>query len=76
MLDVNHIVADGEVAEVRDESGCFRFGSRLRGASGDVGFVGDIVRAEDEEIVIGKIDAVGYRAAKNDGRAIVTREIA
>ena len=50
VLDVDDVVADGEVAEVGDEGGGFGF-LRL-GTGGDVGFVGEVVGAEDDEIAL------------------------
>ena len=46
------------------------------GARGDVGFVGKIVGAEDDEVRIGKADAGGDLRAHDDGHAHVAGHVA
>ncbi len=60
VLDVDDVVADGEVAEVGDEGR--GLGALGLGACGDVGIVGEIVGAEDDEVGVGKADAGGELA--------------
>ena len=67
VLDVDDVVADGEVAKVGDESRGLR--SLRLGARGDVGIVGEIVGAEDDQVRIGKADAGGDLRAHDDGHA-------
>ena len=65
MLDVNDVVADGEVAEVGDEGGGFRFFGRRAG--GDVGFVEEVLGTEEDEARVRQADAGGERSAEDDG---------
>ena len=74
MLNVDDVIADGEVAEVGDEGGGLGF--FRRGAGGNVGFVEEILRAEEDEARIGQADAGGERSAQNDGRAQVAGKVA
>ena len=60
VLDVDDVVADGEVAEVGDEGR--GLGALGLGASGDIGVVGEIVGAEDDEVRIREADAGGRSA--------------
>ncbi len=74
VLDVDDIVADGEIAEVGDEGRGLRF---FRcDACGDVGVVGEVVRTEDHDVCIRQTHAVGEAAAHDDRRAVVAGEIA
>ncbi len=66
MFDVNDVVADGEVAEVGDEGGGFGFAA-ADGAGGDVGVVGEILRAEDDELACCRFVKVEYLDAGGDG---------
>ncbi len=52
MFYVDDVVAYGEVAEVGDEGGGLGFAA-ADGARGDVGFVGEILRAEDDDLAGG-----------------------
>ena len=52
MFDVDYVVAYGEVAEVGDEGGGLGFAA-TDGARCDVGFVGEILRAEDDDLAGG-----------------------
>ncbi len=74
VFDVDDIVADGEVAEVGDEGR--GLGALGLGAGGDVGVVGEIVGAEEDEVGVGKADAGGELRAHDDGDAHVAGEIA
>ena len=51
VLDVHDVVPDGEVAEVGDEGGGFGFAGG--GTCGDVGFVREIVGAEEDDLAGG-----------------------
>src|SRR5262249_45207950 len=81
VFDVNDVVADGEVAEVGDKGGGFGFAA-ADGTDGDVGFVGEILRAEDDDLAGGgfveveDLDAGGYGGFYDDGSAEVSGEIA
>ena len=81
MFDVNDVVAYGEVAEVGDEGGGFGFAA-ADGAGGDVGVVGEILRAEDDELAGGgfveveDLDAGGDGGFDDDGSAEVSGEVA
>ena len=57
VLDVDHVIADGEVAKVGDKGRGLR--SLRLGARGDIGFVGEIVGAEDDQVGVGETDARG-----------------
>ncbi len=74
MLDVNDVVADGEVAEVGDE-GC-GFGFARLDARGDVGIIGEIVGSEEDEVLFGDTDAGGDLRAHDNGDAHVSGEMA
>ena len=74
VLDVDDVVADGEVAEVGDEGG--GLGALGLGAGGDVGVVGEIVGAEDDEVGVGEADAGGDLGAHDDGHAQVAGQVA
>jgi hypothetical protein len=77
----NDVVAYGEVAEVGDEGGGFGFAA-ADGAGGDIGLVGEILGAEDDELAGGglgqveDLDACGYGRFYDDGSAQVSGEIA
>ncbi len=60
VLDVNDVVADGQIAEVGDEGR--GLGSLRLGARGNVGVIGEIVGAEDDQVGVGKADARGQTA--------------
>ena len=60
VFDVDDVVADGEVAEVGDEGR--GLGALGLGAGGDVGVVGEIVGAEEDEVGVGEADAGGELA--------------
>ncbi len=60
VLDVNHVVADLQVAEVGEERGGLRL-LALRTGDHRLGFVEQIARAEDGEMGIGKHDAIRER---------------
>ena len=48
VFDVDDVIAYGEVAEVGDEGGGLGFAGG--GTRGDVGFVGEVVGAEDDDL--------------------------
>ena len=52
VFDVNDVVAYGEVTKVGDEGGGFGFAAADR-AGGDVGVVGEILRAEEDKLAGG-----------------------
>ena len=52
VLDVDDVVADGEVAEVGDEGGGFRLAA-ADGPRGDVGVVDEVLRAEEDDLAGG-----------------------
>ncbi len=66
VFDVNDVVADGEVAEVGDEGGGFGFAA-TDGASRDVGVVGEVLRAEDDDLAGGGLVEVEDLDARGDG---------
>ncbi len=66
VFDMNDVVADGEVAEVGDEGSGFGFAA-ADGAGGDVGFVGEILRAEEDELAGGGFVEVENLNAGGDG---------
>ena len=74
VLDMDDVVADGEVAEVGYEGGGFGF-ARLD-ASGDVGLVVEVVGAEEDEVCLGDTDAGGELGANDDGDADVAGKVA
>ena len=76
MLDVHDIVAHGKVAKVGDEGRRLRLGPDRRGARGDIGFIGKVVRAKDDEVALGQADARRNGAAHQNRRAEVPRQIA
>ncbi len=55
VLHVDHVVADAEIAEVGDEGRGLR--SLGIGTRRDIGLVGEIVGAEDDQVGVGKADA-------------------
>ncbi len=79
VFDVDDVVSYGEVAEVGDEGG--GFGLAGGGAGGDVGFVGEVVGTEDDDLACGgfleveDLDAVGDGRADDDGGAGVAGEV-
>ncbi len=81
VFDVDYVVAYGEVAEVGDEGGGFGFAA-ADGARGDVGFVGEVLRAEDDDLAGGgfveveDLDAGGDGGLDDDGGAEVSGEVA
>ena len=82
VLDVDDVVADGEVAEVGDEGGGFGFAA-ADGAGGDVGVVDEVLCAEEDELAGGGVcvevehlDAGGDGGLDDDGRAQVAGEVA
>ncbi len=81
VFDVDDVVADGEVAEVGDEGGGFGFAA-ADGPGGDVGVVGEVLRAEDDDLTGGglveveDLDAGGDGGLDDDGRAEIAGEIA
>ena len=76
VLDVDDVVADGEVAEVGDEGGGLGLGARRHRTRGDVGVVREVVCADDDELRVGEADAVGDGGAHDDGRAHVATQVA
>ncbi len=66
VFDVDDVVADGEVAEVGDEGGGFGFAA-ADGAGGDVGFVGEILCAEEDDLAGGGFVEVEDLDAGGDG---------
>ena len=74
VLDVDHVIADGEIAKIGDEGRGLGF-SRL-GAGGNVGFVGEIVGAEEDQVGFGKADSGGKRRAHNDRHAQIAGQVA
>ena len=58
VLDVDHVVADLQIAEVGKERRDFRF-LALRTGGHRLGFVEQIARAEDGEVRVGKHHAIG-----------------
>ena len=76
VLDVNDVVADGEVAEVGDEGGGLGYAA-ADGARSDIGFVGEILRAEDDDLAccgfvkVEDLDAGGDGGFDDDGSAEV-----
>ena len=62
VFDVDDVVADGEVAEVGDEGGGFGFAA-ADGAGGDVGVVGEVLRAEEDDLAGG-----GFVRGRGSGR--------
>ncbi len=74
VLDVDDVVADGEIAEVGDKGG--GLGALGLGARGDVGFVGEIVGPEDDQVRVGEADAGGDLRAHDDGHAQVAGHVA
>ncbi len=74
VLDVNDVIADGEIAKVRDEGG--GLGALGLGTRGYVGFIGKIVGAEDNQIGVRKADARSNLRAHDHGHAQIAGEIA
>ncbi len=84
MLDVDDVIADGEIAEVGDEGGGFGFAAG-DGTGGDVGVVDQILGAEEDELARGgaavgvleveHLDAVGEGGPNDDGGAEVAGEV-
>ena len=74
VLDVDDVIADAEIAEVGDEGRGLR--SLGHGPRRDVGFVGEIVGAEDDEIGFGKADARRKRRAHDDRHAQIAGHVA
>ena len=81
VLDMHDVVADGEVAEVGDEGGGLGLGAAHR-ASGDVGVVDEVLRAEEDDlrggglVEVEDLDAVGDGCLDDDRRAQITGEVA
>ena len=85
VLDVDDVVADGEVAEVGDEGGRFGLGAGDR-AGLHVGVVDKVVGAKEDELACGgatvrvaqieHLDAIRDGSANDDGSAQVSGEIA
>ena len=81
VFDVDDVVAYGEVAEVGDEGGGFGFAA-ADGAGGDVGVIGEILRAEDDDLAGGgfveveDLDAGGDGGFDDDRSAEVSGEVA
>ena len=82
VFDVDHVIAYGEVAEVGDEGGCFGFAAPNGGAGFDVGVVGEVLCAEDDDLAgcgfveIEYLDAGSYGGLDDDGGAEVASEVA
>ncbi len=74
VLDVDDVVADWEVAKVGDEGR--GLGALGLGAGGDVGIVGEIVGAEDDQVGIGEADTGGDLGADDDGHAQIAGHVA
>ena len=74
VLHVHHVIADGEVAKIGDKRRRLR--SLGLGPRRDIGFVGEIVGAEDNQIRLGKADARGKRRAHNDRHAQIAGQVA
>ena len=73
MFYVDDVVADGEVAEVREEGSRFRlFGC---GPGVNVGFIREVVCTEQDEVGIGEADAGFNLRTNNDRDAEIACEI-
>ena len=73
MLGVNDVVTDGEIAKVGDK-GC-SLGSFGLGPGGHVGFVGEIVSAEEDQVGIGEADSGRQGRAHDDGYAEIAGHV-
>ncbi len=66
VLDVDDVVADGEVAEVGDEGGGLGLAA-ADGAGGDVGVVDEVLRAEEDDLASGGAVEIEDLHAGGDG---------
>ena len=80
MLDVNHIISDGEIAKVGDKGGYLGFGAAGL-AHRNLSFVGEVLRAEEDDLTCGglieveDLHACGDGSLDDDGRAKVAGEV-
>ena len=74
VLDMNYIVADGEIAEVGDE--CRGLGLARLETRCYVGFVAEIVGAKENEVAVGDADSGSDLRTHDDGYAHVSGQVA
>ena len=73
MLHMNDVVADAEIAKVRDKGRGLRFPGN--GARRNVSFIGEIVGAEDDQVRVHKHDARCQRRAHDHRHAQVASHV-
>ena len=76
MLHVDHVIADRQVAKVGDERRRLRLRLPGSGPRRHVGFVGEVVGAEDHQVAIRQADPARDRAAHDHRRAHIARQVA
>ncbi len=74
MLDVHHVVADGEIAEVGEKRRHLRL-LALRTPQRDFGLVEQIARTEENEVRLGQRDALGHVRLHDGGGGDVIGEV-